>query len=1062
MRFFRGGLTALLLSALLAACGGGGGSAKTPSTPPDSGGNPPPPPVNRAPTVQTSAFTTNEDTILAARIAATDPDGDALTFTRTSDPAHGVVANFNATTGDFSYQPTANLNGADTFTVRVADSAGNAATATVAITVQSVNDVPVATDVELQTTDDVAVVGRVDATDVEASALTFEAAQLPAHGTVSVTGSSGSFSYQPNSTFTGTDSFTVRASDVDGGSAVANVRVVVSSSALDYTGSQSQAVITEANATQLAKTLWSQLTRLIAASEASAKVSANALPAQIDTALNGAKSGTARLIGAIDASGVGSVQIQYANFAQETLALNGLQIVQFTGAVAEPRYLFKRTSLRLGAGNAVVTGSLTATAATPAPGVRITGDLKVAADGQVYWLRDIDLVRREAVVASTAFVNINTIAWSGSATLFDPARGYVVVGFDEPLDFFSTADTVLSRIDRPVGRGGPTATGAAQAKLWISLPGYDYAAVELDLTARGVPSKSLAFRVDEGFEQPAGHDASHALQAASSYPIDAFLADVGRPFFPDGRLSEQREGHFLAQHWFIDMAPAGSVAQLTNADSTRPSLAPDKPGEYLLRLEVTDGATVSTDYMLVGAGVSGASGGAYIPPSFGRVVAGASDSVNAGSEVTLDARKSSQWESPTWSSRDYVWSVRAPDRTFPVLGAVGQVVRFTPSQPGIYEAIFHRPDYMPHDLFTKQIYVRPSLRFAPPARLNLDMTGITNPFARDIDGDGLIDIVSPLFDYGALTLFRRLPSGRFAAGALLEDASVLGRFYLEDVTGDGRLDIVRHIVSSFFVSIQTPSGSFAAPVPLDDGPRGCPTSFIMWGFQGTVDVDRDGRPDIVRSVWCSDSDSNRWMVVNRSLGGTFGVGEELALPVSAWLGGGAAGDIDGDGDRDLVGAPPFNGTANPSVLNVLRLNPQGAFVPSTIPLPGAFMPGTTHLYDLNGDGRLDIVALRDPILVLIQNSDGTFTERGRVAGRQEFAGERPEKFFADVTNDGRIDIVLPSAPAVGPRLIEQLPDGRFVERVPYDAPDGALIDVNLDGRVDVVGANNSVSIQAPP
>lgn len=1060
MLCFRGLLAAFLLPLLLAACGGGGGgSTQGPSggTPPPGSGDPPPPPVtNRSPTVQISSFTTNEDATLTAHITATDPDGDALTFTRTSDPQHGVIASFDSARGDFTYQPTANVNGADAFAIRVADTAGNTVNATIAIAIQAVNDVPVTADAELQTTDDVTVVGRIVASDADATALTFAAAQSPAHGTVSVTAADGSFSYRPDGVFVGEDSFSIRATDPEGAAALANVRIVVTSSALSYAGSSTQTVITEANAVQVARTLWTQLTRLIASSEASAKVSTTALPAQVDTTLNGAKSGTARLIGAIDAAGAGRVQIQYANYVQETLSLNGLQILDLTGH-GEQRYSFKKTSLRLGGVSAIASGSLTFTAATPGPGTRITGDLKVVVDGQTHWLRDIDLLRRESVVASTAFNDIPTIAWSGGATLFDPAQGYVTLEFDEPLDFFSTQGTLLSRTDRPVGRGGPTAVGASQARLWISMPGFDYAAVELDLAGRNIPSRSLAFRIDEDFEQPAGHDASHALQAAASYPIDNYNAVVGRPFFLEGRLSEQRDGHFLSHRWFIDSAPAGSHPALTNADSTRPSLTADQPGDYLLRLEVDDGTSRSTDYVIVGADTLGLPTGVYIPPSFGRIVAGAEELVEPGTEVTLDARKSSQWESTTWSSLGYVWSVRAPDGTYPMLKAPGQLVRFVPSQPGTYQASFHAPDYMPRDLFTKPIHVRPSVRFSPAVSLKPDITG-SSPFARDIDGDGLIDVISPRHDIGALTLFRRLPDGRFAAGVMLEDPDILGRFYLEDVTGDGRLDIIRHIGNTFSVAVQTPAGSFAPAVTLDDGTRVCGT-FFLWEFQGVVDVDRDGRADIVRTLLC---DSTRWMVVNRSPGGTFGAGEELAIPDSASLTGGAAGDIDGDGDLDLVGLPPFNSSPYPAFLNVLRLAADGTFAPATIPLPEPLTPGYLHLRDLNGDHRLDIVGLRDPILVLIQNPDGTFTERGRVPGRTPFSSERPERYFADVTNDGRMDIVLPASPGTGPRLIEQLPDGRFVERVPYDAPNGALIDINLDGRMDVVGNNNSVSIQAPP
>ncbi len=56
-------------------------------------------------------------------------------------PAHGVVSPFSATTGDFTYTPTAHFSGSDPFAVSVSD--GNKSTLeTVDITVASVNDPP--------------------------------------------------------------------------------------------------------------------------------------------------------------------------------------------------------------------------------------------------------------------------------------------------------------------------------------------------------------------------------------------------------------------------------------------------------------------------------------------------------------------------------------------------------------------------------------------------------------------------------------------------------------------------------------------------------------------------------------------------------------------------------------------------------------------------------------------------------------------------------------------------------------------------------------------------------
>ena len=62
-----------------------------------------------------------------------DADGDALTVSLLSGPAHGTVS-LNAD-GSFTYTPAVNYNGGDSFTYSVSDGNGGTATATVTLTV---------------------------------------------------------------------------------------------------------------------------------------------------------------------------------------------------------------------------------------------------------------------------------------------------------------------------------------------------------------------------------------------------------------------------------------------------------------------------------------------------------------------------------------------------------------------------------------------------------------------------------------------------------------------------------------------------------------------------------------------------------------------------------------------------------------------------------------------------------------------------------------------------------------------------------------------------------------
>jgi large repetitive protein len=122
----------------LMACGGGGGGGN--NTPP-----PPPPPTNAAPTFGTLAFSGTEEVDVTGTVSATDPDGDALTFTKTGEPAHGQITQFQ-TTGAFTYRPATNFAGTDTFAVRVSDTANHQTNGTVTITLANVNDAPTIRD----------------------------------------------------------------------------------------------------------------------------------------------------------------------------------------------------------------------------------------------------------------------------------------------------------------------------------------------------------------------------------------------------------------------------------------------------------------------------------------------------------------------------------------------------------------------------------------------------------------------------------------------------------------------------------------------------------------------------------------------------------------------------------------------------------------------------------------------------------------------------------------------------------------------------------------------------
>ena len=185
-------------------------------------------PVDDVPVAAPASFSTPEDTPHSGALpAATDADGDALTYAVLTQPAHGSVT--VQPDGDFTYTPDAHYAGPDSFTYEVCDPSDRCAQASVTGTVTPVNDVPVApATTSFATPEDTPHSGTLPGgTDADGDALTFGGATDPAHGTVTVNGD-GTFTYTPDGGYHGPDSFTYEVCDPSDACATVSVTVTVS------------------------------------------------------------------------------------------------------------------------------------------------------------------------------------------------------------------------------------------------------------------------------------------------------------------------------------------------------------------------------------------------------------------------------------------------------------------------------------------------------------------------------------------------------------------------------------------------------------------------------------------------------------------------------------------------------------------------------------------------------------------------------------------------------------------------------------------------------------------
>ena len=168
-------------------------------------------PIDDAPVANDQARTLNEDTRRSLTLTGTDPEGDWLTFTIVTPPAHGTLS---GSPPALTYEPNSDYNGPDSFTFTVTDEAGlTSNVATVSLTVTPVNDAPVSQAADYTTPVNTTLIGQLVAADVDGDPLTYTVTQQPTKGTVSVNPATGVFTYIPSPGKTGTDSFKFKAND---------------------------------------------------------------------------------------------------------------------------------------------------------------------------------------------------------------------------------------------------------------------------------------------------------------------------------------------------------------------------------------------------------------------------------------------------------------------------------------------------------------------------------------------------------------------------------------------------------------------------------------------------------------------------------------------------------------------------------------------------------------------------------------------------------------------------------------------------------------------------------
>jgi hypothetical protein len=339
----------------------------------------------------------------------------------------------------------------------------------------------------------------------------------------------------------------------------------------------------------------------------------------------------------------------------------------------------------------------------------------------------------------------------------------------------------------------------------------------------------------------------------------------------------------------------------------------------------------------------------------------------------------------------------------------------------------------------------------------------------DVDGDGHLDIVvgnsryNPYPNEPNVVYFNDRRGSfpytdtyttSFGTGADNTYSVAVG-----DMDGDGDLDIVTgNYWEQNAVYLNSDSGTFPY-TPAFTRPFGTGSDYTRGVAVG--DMDGDGDLDIVVGNW---QQQNR---VYLNDGGDFSASRDFG-PGSEQTYGIAIGDVDGDGSLDIIVGNHYSTQPDVVYLNDGSAGFYTGTVDCALPPANASCLGdggkteSVALADMDGDGDLDVIAgLTDAIqnAVYLNNGGGVFTA---TVGYGIGDDDTYSVAVADLDRDGHLDIVngnYGGAAGKENRVFlnsgsGRFPDGSDLEIMPgYWGWDVALGDLDRNGDLDAVFIN---------
>jgi VCBS repeat-containing protein len=181
--------------------------------------------LNRIPFPVDDTAYTKENVPVNGNVLLNDDPGDTpiSSLTIVTNGSHGMAV-LNPD-GTFTYTPDLGFYGTDSFVYQLCDANNDCAQATVAITV---NSVPTANNDNVTVNEDALLIGTVATNDIPSAdgGNVWSLATPPTNGVVAFN-PDGTYTYQPNTNYKGSDAFSYTLCDVDGDCSGATVSITV-------------------------------------------------------------------------------------------------------------------------------------------------------------------------------------------------------------------------------------------------------------------------------------------------------------------------------------------------------------------------------------------------------------------------------------------------------------------------------------------------------------------------------------------------------------------------------------------------------------------------------------------------------------------------------------------------------------------------------------------------------------------------------------------------------------------------------------------------------------------